>query len=82
MAIRIYDVQQNQIVSRFLDMCSCASSTAESLFITFDNKLEELLDLRNPWNLCTSVGVDNTAVNIGCRNLLKTRIVARNSAIF
>ena len=45
MAIRIYDVQQNQIVSRFLDMCSCASSTAESLFITFDNKLEELLDL-------------------------------------
>ena len=69
-------------MSRFLDMCSCASSTAESLFITFDNKLEELLDLRNPWNLCTSVGVDNTAVNIGCRNSLKTRIVARNSAIY
>ena len=82
MAIRIYYVQQNRIVSRFLDMCSCASSTAESLFITFDNKLEELLDLRNPWNLCTSVGVDNTAVNIGCRNSLKTRIVARNSAIY
>ena len=32
--------------------------------------------------MCTSVGVDNTSVNIGTQNSLKTRIVQRNSAIY
>ncbi len=32
--------------------------------------------------LCTSVGVDNTSVNIGIRNSIKSRVLERNSAIF
>ena len=32
--------------------------------------------------MCTSVGVDNTSVNIGVRNSLKTRILQRNPAVF
>lgn len=59
---RIYDYAENSIVSRFLDMCTTTSSTAESIYSALDNKLTELLQCDNPW---TSVGV---AVNIGIRN--------------
>ena len=49
---------------------------------TFDAKLQELLGSENPWNLCTSVGVDNTSVNVGVRDSIKTQVLARNSAIY
>ena len=58
------------------------SSTAEGIFTVLNGKLVELLDCANPWDFCTSVGVDNTSVNIGTRNSLKTRIVEKNHAIF
>ena len=45
-----------------------ASSTAEGIFTVLNGKLVELLDCANPWDFCTSVGVDNTSVNIGTRN--------------
>ena len=47
-----------------------------------DGTLSKLLESKNPWGMCTSVGVDNTSVNIGTRNSLETRIVGRNSAIY
>ena len=52
----------------------------EAIYSTVDGKLAELLDTENPWKLCTSVGVDNTSVNIGIHNSLKTRVLLRNSA--
>ena len=63
-------------------MCLSTSSTAEDIFTVFDAKLGELLHCSNPWKTCTSVGVDNTSVNIGVRNSLKTRIFQRNPAAF
>lgn len=36
----------------------------------------------NPWNNCTSIGVDNTSVNIGVQNSLKSRILMRNNAVY
>ena len=47
-----------------------------------DNKLVELLQFSNPWIMCTSVGVDNTSVNIGVRDSLKTRVLNSNPAIY
>ena len=47
-----------------------------------DETLSKLLESTNPWTMCTSVGVDNTSVNIGTRNSLKTRIVQTTSAIY
>ncbi len=80
--VRIYDTNRNRVVTQFLDMCTSSSSTAENLYTTFDTKLQELLENANPWGLCTSVGVDNTSVNIGVRDSIKTRVLGRNSSIF
>ena len=63
-------------------MCTTTSSTAEIIYSVMDAKLSDLLSCINPWAMCTSVGVDNTSVNIGIRNSLKSRIHQRNSAIY
>lgn len=49
-------------------MCPSTNGRAETLFSNIDCKLSELLDLPNPWGMCTALGVDNTAVNIGVHN--------------
>ena len=80
--VRIYDLKENCVSTRFLDMCVSSSSTAHSLYNSLNGKLEELLQHPNPWDLCTSVGVDNTSVNIGIRDSIKTRVLERNSSVF
>ncbi|CAB4021115.1 methyltransferase 15, partial [Paramuricea clavata] len=35
-----------------------------------------------PWNNCVSFGVDNTSVNMGCRNSIKSRVLDMNPAIY
>ena len=78
--VRIFDT--NRVKTCFLDMCVTTSSTAEAIFVSMEKKLVALLGITNPWMNCTAVGVDNTSVNIGVRNSLKTRIEARNSAVY
>ena len=80
--VRIYDTNVNRIVTRFLDMCPTTGSTAESIYSVLNGRLEELLQFSNPWNMCTSISVDNTSVNIGIHNSLKTRILHENPNIF
>ena len=82
MTIRIYDVNDGKIVTKFLDMCPTSSSTAVAIYSVMDGRLSELLHCTNPWTKCTSVGVDNTSVNIEIRNSLRTRILQRNRAIY
>lgn len=80
--VRIYDVNINKVVTRFLDMCTSTSSTAEALYTALNGRLSELLSCENPWLNCISVGVDNTSVNIGIRNSIKSRVLQRNSNIY
>ena len=80
--VSIYDYKQNRVVTRFLDMCLATSGTAEALYCVLDGRLAELLRCPDPWSMCTSVGIDNTSVNIGVRNSLKTRVIRRNPAIY
>ena len=47
-----------------------------------DGKLAQLLEWENPWSLCTSVGIDNTSVNVGVRNSLKSRITQWNPSVY
>ena len=78
----IYDVKSNMVVNRFLDMCATTSATADGIYSVMNGKLGSLLNSPNPWMLCTSVGVDNTSVNIGVRDSIKTRVLQQNPAIY
>ena len=82
LTVRIFDVNTNRVVTRFLDMCTSSSATAEGIFTVIDEKLTTLLNCAQPWDLCTLVGVDNTSVNIGIQNSLKTRVLTQNPAIY
>ena len=75
MTVRINDANAGRVVTQFLDMCTSRSATAEAVYEVMDETLSNLLELANPWSMCTSVGADNTSVNIGTPNSLKTRIV-------
>ena len=70
LTVWIFYVNASRIVTSFLDMCTSSSATAESIFTIIDEKLTKLLQCAQPWDLCTSVGVDNSLVNIGIRNSL------------
>ena len=80
--VRIHDDLTGRIVTQFLDMCLSSSSTAADLYKVIDGKLAQLLECENPWNLCISVGIDNTSVDIRVRDSLKTRITKRNSSVY
>ena len=80
--VRIYDSSVPRIVTRFLDMCTCSRGTTGALFTALDSKLAELLDSDIPWIRCTSLGVNNTSINIGNGNSLKSRITKRNDVIY
>ena len=79
--VRIYDISVSKVVTHFLEMCTTTSATAKAIFNAMDHKLVSLLDEGNPWLRCTSFGVDNTSVNIGSRNSLKTRIKIKNPSV-
>ena len=80
--VRIFDVTSNMVVTRFLDMCTTTGGTAEAIYNTMNVRLRSLLNCPNLWMLCTSVGVDNTSVNIGVRDSIKTRVLLQNPAIY
>lgn len=81
-SIRVFDEERSKIVTKFLHMCPSTDGRAEALFSNIDSKLSELLSLSNPWGMCTALGVDNTSVNIGVHNSLKSRVLQRNKAIY
>jgi hypothetical protein len=65
--------------TQFLDMCMSYLSTAEGIFC----KMKEVLDKHNiMWDNCVVVGLDNTSVNLGRRNSIKTRIESKNPAVY
>ena len=80
--VRIYDCKCNMIVNRFLNMCTTTSATAEGIYTAMNTTLQNLLSCPNPWSLCTAVGVDNTSVNIGIRDSIKTRVLRQNPAVY
>ena len=75
--VRVFDDKKGRVTTQLLDMGTCRSSTAESLFETMDKVISES---EVPWENCVALGVDNTAVNVGCRNSIKTRVLQKNSS--
>ena len=75
--IRIYDINFNRIVTKFFDINTLTGRDA-SLFNSVDTQLENN-DIS--WDYCTSIGVDNTNVNIGEQNSIKSRALLKNNRI-
>ena len=79
LTVRIFDTTRNIVSTQFLDMCMCSSSTAEGIFTVMDDALSKR-DVS--WANCVGLSVDNTSVNLGCRDSIKTRIVQKNPAVY
>jgi hypothetical protein len=79
LTVRIFYVNRGNVCTQFLDMCMSSSSTAEGIF----SKMEDAFTTHDiSWNNCVGLGVDNTSVNMGCRNSIKTRVLEKNPAIY
>ena len=77
-SITIFDEETSTVVMRFLHMCPSQGGTAEALFTVIDGKLSEMLKVPNSWKMFTSLGLDNTSVNIGIQNSIKSRVLQKN----
>ncbi len=79
--VRIYDVNFGRVLTKFLDMNLLEgreASTADAMFQSVDELLE-----RNSidWDFCVAIGLDNTNVNIGDHNSIKSRAKEKNEDI-
>ena len=73
--VRVFDINEGKVVSQLLDMCTSKKNDAESLFGLIDDALKKE-DVN--WNNCVAVGMDNTSVNMGIHNSIKTRVLEKN----
>ena len=72
LTLRIFDTIRGMVMTHFLDMCMSSSSTAEGIF----SKMQEALSKYDIlWMNCVGIGLDNTSVNMGCNNSIKTRVL-------
>ena len=79
--VRIYDVNFGRVLTKFLDMNLLEgqeASTANAMFQSVDELLEgNSIDL----DFCVAIGLDNTKVNIGDHNSIKSRAKEKNEDI-
>lgn len=62
--------------TELLDMCMSSDSTAEGIF----SKMQDAFNKHKiSWMNCVGLSVDNTSVNIGRSNSIKTRVLAEKS---
>jgi hypothetical protein len=78
LTVRFFDNINGMVTTQFLDMCMASSSTADGIF----SKMQEALSKYDiSWTNCIAIGLDNTSVNMGCRNSIKTRVLSVNPAL-
>jgi len=80
--VRIYNSITGRIGTRLLDMClttGTSSATAANIFTAMDNALQSQ---GISWTNCISLSVDNTSVNMGKHNSIRSRAVLKNSSIY
>ena len=70
---------EDKVTTPFLDICTSSSSTAEDIFATIEDAFAKCgISFQN----CVGIGLDNTSVNMGCRNSIRSRIMQKNSAVY
>ena len=59
---KLFDEDEYEVLTHFLDICLCKSATAEGIFQSVNGVLEKH---EISWVNCLALGVDNTSVNVG-----------------
>ena len=77
--IRLFDDNKGKVPSQLLNMGACKEGTTEVLFHDIASILREN---KVDWENCTAAGLDNTMVNVGKKNSIRTRVLAKNKNIF
>ena len=79
LTVRYFDVNRNRVATQLLDICLTSDSTADAIFTIINDTLKSY-DI--DWNMCVAFGVDNTNVNMGRRNSIRTRVEAENESVY
>ena len=67
------------VFSRYVILRPSSSSTAEGIF----SRINAALNQNGiSWQNVVGINLDNNSVNMGCRNSIKTRVIAENSATY
>lgn len=76
--VRLFDINQHKVVTKFYDMFESTSSTAVGIFTAINNAL-----VKNDisWDKCVSLAVDNTSVNVGRHNSVIVEARKKNEDI-
>ena len=79
LTVRLFDNTSGTVCTRLLDMCMSSSATAEADV----SKMDEALSKRGiSWQNCVGISLDNTSVNMGCHNSIRTRVQNANTSIY
>ena len=77
--VRVFNSDLGLVTSQFLDMTLCSTGTAAAYF----DKVEEVFVFKSiPWCNCVAFSVDSASVNVGRHNSIKTRLEAKNVALY
>lgn len=82
LTVRIFNVENNSVETQLLDMCVSKGTSAATAAAIFDQIDQKITSLDIPWTNCVAFGVDNTSVNLGKRNSIKTRVVEKNASCY
>ena len=77
LTVCIYDVNFNRVMTKFLDMNLIEGSTSGTAATIFQHVDALFQKYEISWNFVTGLGVDNTNVNIGARDSIKSRVLAK-----
>ncbi|KAL5019174.1 hypothetical protein ScPMuIL_004896 [Solemya velum] len=82
LTVRIYNVNNKRVETQLLDMCISRGASSATAAAIFDKIDEKITGFEIPWSNCVAFGVDNTSVNLGNRNSIKTRALQKNGSCY
>ena len=82
LTVRVFYLEQGLVCTRFLDMCLTRGTDAGTAVKIFKSMEDALISRNIPWENCIGLSVDNTSVNVGRHNSLKSRALQRNGSIY
>ena len=80
--VRIYDVNFNRVMTKFFDMNLIEGSTSGKAATIFQHVDALFQKYEISWHSVTGLGVDNTNVNIGAHDSIKSRVLGKEPNVF